>query len=56
MSMTAITNEIDDDILFERHTEIKRQLCDKENCFGIITIDMKDRRIDHFGDITGIQG
>ncbi len=55
MTMTAVADHIDNNILAESHAEIKCQLSDEKNRLRIISIDVKNRCVDHLGHIGGIQ-
>ncbi len=47
----AEADDVDDDILAERLAELDRELGDQRDGFGIVTIDVEDRRIGHLEDV-----
>ena len=49
-----LANKIYNDILIESHPVIESKFCHKYNGFRIITVDMKNRCLDHAGDIRAI--
>ena len=55
VTVASIAHHVDHHILVEVHTIIQRHACDLDHCLGIIAIDVKDRRIDHLGDVGAVQ-
>ena len=51
MTMTAIRNQINENIPFKDRTIFHRHTGSKSNRFRIITVHMNNRRLNHFGDV-----
>ena len=49
-------HHVDDDVFFELRAVIERELCDKLHRLRIVAVDMKYRRLNHFGHIGAIRG
>ncbi|GBE46589.1 hypothetical protein BMS3Bbin11_01690 [bacterium BMS3Bbin11] len=56
MAMTPITDHVDNDIAFELFAIIECQPGYKNDGFRVISIDMKDRCLDHLCDISTVRG
>ncbi len=56
VATTTVTNQIDHDVTLELHAVVDRQLGDKQHRFRIIAINVKDRRLNHLGDVGTILG
>ena len=54
VSIATIADEINDHIGVKHHSIGMGQLCDQNHCFGIISVDMEDRRLHHLGDFSAI--
>ena len=54
--MTTIANQINHHIFPELFAEISSQSCDKSNSFGIISVDMENRCLNHFCNFRAISG
>jgi hypothetical protein len=54
MSMTPITHHIDENIPFESGAVLSRNASNIKNCFWIISIDVKNRRLNFFPDVCAI--
>ena len=55
MAVTAVTNEIDDHVLFKFLPVLQRQASDEQRRFRIVPVDMEHRRFDHFRHIAAIR-
>ena len=49
VAMTAVADDLDDDIFTELLSIIHCQFCSVNSCFGILTVDMEDRHHEHLG-------
>ena len=56
VSLAAIAEQVNDDILMKPLAKIQRHLCREYDCFGIIAVNMENRRVHHLGDIAAIIG
>ena len=56
VAVAAIADQVDDDIALKFLPIIKRNLRAKDHRFWVITIDVQDRRVNHFGNIGAIEG
>ena len=54
MAAASITDQVDNHVLVKRHPVIDRQLHRKNSRFRIVSIDMKYRRSNHFGNFAAI--
>ena len=55
MSVPAITNEINYDVVAEALAISHRQLRHVDDRFRVITVHMKDRDLDHLGDVCAVE-
>ena len=55
VAVAAIAEHVDDDWLLEFLPEFGRDLGREDDGLGIVAIGVKDRRLDHFGDIGRIR-
>ncbi|CAB4570557.1 unannotated protein [freshwater metagenome] len=51
VAMAAVTHHVDDDITIERSAVVERKPSDANDGFGVVTVHVKDRGLDHLGDI-----
>ncbi len=56
VAVAPVADQIDDHILVESHAVFERESRDEAHRFGIVGIDMENRRLDHFRDIGAIMG
>ena len=56
VTVTPVTHQIDHHVFFEQHAVFQRQPGYRHHRFRVIAVDMKNRRIHHFGDIAAIHG
>ena len=50
----AIAPHVDDDVAVECLAELDRQLAGEGHRFGIVAVDVEDRRLDRLGDVRRI--
>jgi len=55
VTVLAVADEIDDDVLVEFHAEIERELSGQRDRFRIVPVDVEDRRLDDFRDVRAVQ-
>ena len=55
VAMTSITENINDHITFKLLSELSSEISDPNNGFRVVTIDMKNRRLHTFGNISRIR-
>ena len=55
MAVTAIAEDIDDDILLEAKPVLGRNAGDMHDRFGVIAVHMKDRCFQHLGQVGAVR-
>jgi hypothetical protein len=50
----AVTHHVDDDVLLELLAELEGELGHPDAGLGVVTVDVEDRRLDHPGDVGGV--
>ncbi len=56
MPVSAVTNQVDDDVSLECLAKIAGDLHDMVHGFRLVRVDVEDRRMDHLGDRGAVQG
>ena len=56
VTATAVAEQVDHDVTLELHAVVDSQLGHEQYGFRIITIDMEDRRLNHFRDVSAVLG
>ena len=51
----AVADQVDDDVLVELLAELVGQLGHPDAGLGVVTVDVEDRRLDHPGDVGGVE-
>ena len=54
MPAASIANQIDHYVFVELVAIIHGKLGDEYHCFGIVTINVENRRLNHLGDVSAI--
>src|SRR5690606_17552196 len=54
MSTTTVTDQVNHNVFVELITIIKSHLGHKQHGFRVVGVDMKNRRLNHFGDIRAV--
>ena len=54
MTQTAVTDQIDDDILVELVAVVQGHAGDENDRLRVITVDVEDRGLDHLGDVGAV--
>ena len=54
VAATAVAQHVDDDVLLELLPEVHRQLGHPDAGFRVVTVDVKDRRTNHFRDVGAV--
>ena len=54
MPTASIANQIDHHVFVELVAIIDGKLGDEYHCFGVVTIDVENRRLNHLGDVSAI--
>lgn len=52
----VVVDEIDNDVLFEFSMLVGSELVDEVDRFDVIGVDVEDRGVDSFGDISVVSG
>ncbi len=55
MAVTAIAEDVDDHVFLEAMTEFRRDARDMHHGFGIVAVDVEDRRLNLFRDLGAIR-
>ena len=53
---TSVTDEVNDDIFLKLIAVVDSQLSDKNNRFGVITVNVEYRRLNHLRDVSAVLG
>jgi hypothetical protein len=54
VTATAVADEVDDDVAVELLAVGDGELCDADDGFGVVAVDVQDRRLDGLGDVGGV--
>ena len=54
VAVAAVADEVDDDVLVERAPEREREMDHAHRGFGIVAVDVEDRRLHHLRDVGGV--
>ena len=55
MAAAAVADQVDDDVLVELLAEVEGELGDPHAGLGVVAVDVEDRRLDHPGDVGGVE-
>ena len=54
MSSSAIADQLDNHVLVERHPIVGRQLSDENHSLRIVSVDVKNWRLNHFRNLSAV--